>query len=223
VAQVEPNADANRLTAPRASDVAYDRLLAMVLDLRLAPGTIVNELSLAEMLEMGRMPVREALARLATDRFVISLPRRGTVVTTLTLASVVALFDAREAVECGIAYVAARKATDEQLATLRKLVDAHALTRGASDAERFLLDDYEIHSFLATCVDNPFLQDSAERLLLHNLRFWRTFWAAHPANPATMVAHDDLIKALEARDAEGAERAMRNHVGESRQLLQAIF
>jgi DNA-binding GntR family transcriptional regulator len=52
---------------PRASDVAYARLREMILDLRLPPGSVVNEQELATKLELGRMPVREAIARLASD------------------------------------------------------------------------------------------------------------------------------------------------------------
>ncbi|MCU1492482.1 MAG: hypothetical protein JWO62_246 [Acidimicrobiaceae bacterium] len=207
----------------RASDIAYERLREMVLDLRLEPGSIVNEQALADLLGIGRMPVREALGRLVTDRFVVSLPRRGTVVTALTLESVVDLFDAREAVECGIVHVVTRKATDEQIDVLRKMVHAAELARGESDSERFLLDDHEIHVYLAHMVDNPFLQDTADRLLLHNIRFWRSFWASHPAHPGTMISHAELIEAIEARDPEAAERAMRAHIALSRQLLQAIF
>src|SRR5690348_2760256 len=101
----------------RASDVAYGRLLDMIVDLRLAPGAFINEQALADRLELGRMPVRQALAQLAQDRFVTILPRRGTVVAGLALDEVLDMFEAREAVECGIAYVAATRASDKDLAT----------------------------------------------------------------------------------------------------------
>ena len=107
---------------PRASDLAYAELRERILDLRLAPGSLVNELALAADLGMGRMPVREAIARLVTDRFITVLPRRGTVVTPVGLDDVLEMFEAREAIECGVAYIAASRATSEDLATLRELV-----------------------------------------------------------------------------------------------------
>src|SRR4051794_29632429 len=95
----------------RASDLAYQRLREMILDLRLPPGVIVNEQELSAQLELGRMPVREAIARLAADRFVIVHPRRNTQVAAISLNDIRSIFDAREAVECGMAYIAARQAS----------------------------------------------------------------------------------------------------------------
>ena len=207
----------------RASDIAYGQLREMVLDLRLAPGEILNEHSLAATLQLGRMPVREAIARLVSDRFILVLPRRGTVVAPMTMANVADLFEAREAVECGMAYIAARKVTDQQISDLKVLVKEADAARDVSDVERFLLDDLHIHQFLVRQMDNPLLQDMAERLVLHNLRFWRSFFRTRAPQADAMVSHSQLLAALEARDSEGAEAAMRAHIVASRQLLQSLF
>ena len=206
---------------PRASDLAYDELRERILDLRLAPGSLLNELALASDLGMGRMPVREAVARLAIDRFITVLPRRGTVVTQVGLDDVLDIFEAREAIECGAVHIVASHATDEDLATLRRLIEAADRARDGTDHEAFLRDDHAIHSFLVHMVRNSLLQDAADRLLLHNLRFWRMYWASRPAQHATMISHGSLLAALEAGDPEQAEKAMREHLVASRQLLRA--
>lgn len=205
---------------PRASDVAYEELRQRIIDLRLPPGVVVNENALAAELGMGRMPVREAIARLATDRFITVLPRRGTVVTPIGLDDVLDMFEAREAIECGVAHIVATRATADDLATLRKLVEAADRARDATHHEEFLRDDHAIHASLVHMVRNSLLQDAADRLLLHNLRFWRTYWASRPARQATMISHADLLAALEMHDPDGAEKAMRHHLVASRQLLQ---
>jgi DNA-binding GntR family transcriptional regulator len=205
----------------RASDLAYQRLREMILDLRLQPGVIVNEQELSAQLELGRMPVREAIARLATDRFVVVHPRRSTQVAAISLNDVRIIFDAREAVECGMAYIAARQASATDLDALRQLVEGADRAREGTDHEAFLRDDHEIHAFLVRMVHNPLLQDVADRLLLHNLRFWRSCWASGPVRHAAMVTHADLLAALEDHDSERAEEAMRAHITASRQLLQS--
>jgi len=140
----------------RASDAAYRVLLEMITDLRLAPGTFINEQALASELEFGRMPVREALAQLAKDRFVTILPRRGTVVTAMALEDVLDMFEAREAVECGIAYIAATRATKDDLASLRRLVDTVNRDRDVTDSEQFLKDDHAVqHPLLAFLLARP--------------------------------------------------------------------
>jgi DNA-binding GntR family transcriptional regulator len=208
---------------PRASDLAYEELRARILDLRLRPGSMLNEQTLAAELGLGRMPVREAIARLVNDRFITVLPRRGTIVPAVSLDDVFDMFEAREAIECGVAHIVAKRATEEDVAALRRLVTAADHAREGTDYEAFLRDDHAIHVRLVRMVRNSLLQDPAERLLMHNLRFWRIYWAARPARHHTMIPHDALLAALEAHDADRAERAMREHLSASRQLLQATF
>jgi DNA-binding GntR family transcriptional regulator len=207
----------------RASEVAYDAILEQIISLKLAPGSVLNENATANELELGRMPVREAIARLATDRFVTVLPRRGAVVAPLGLDDVLDMFEAREAIECGVAYMVARTASAEDLATLRTLVEAADRQRAGTNYENFLRDDHAIHAFLVHMVRNPLLQDAADRLLLHNIRFWRMYWSSRPAQPSAMMSHAPLVAALEAHDSSAAATAMREHLAASRQLVQASF
>ena len=214
---------ASNLVPLRASDVAYEQLREMILDLRLAPGEVLNELSLAAQIGIGRMPVREALQRLASDRFVVALPRRGTVVSSMTMVDVAHLYEAREAVECGIARVVVRRITDEQIRELRSLVERTDEARGVFDAERFLLDDLRVHRFVIGMLDNALLHNAADSLLLHNLRFWRSFFQTRLPQGDTMLSHRDLLTAFENRDGSAAEEATRAHIEGARQLLVTLF
>lgn len=207
----------------RASDVAYQRLQERIVDLRLPPGTFINEQLVARQLDLGRMPVREALARLATDRFITVLPRRGTVVTPLALDDVLDMFEAREVIECGVAYIAATRASEADFAELAGLVKSADAARDSADHEQFLRADHAVHLFLVHMVRNPLLHDAADRLLLHSLRFWRTYWANRPARLEAMLSHGNLMSAFYSRDPEKAELAMREHLRASRQMVKDLF
>jgi DNA-binding GntR family transcriptional regulator len=195
----------------------------MIIDLRLQPGMMIDELSLAGEIGMGRTPVHEAVARLVMDRLVTVLPRRGLMIAPIGLELVREIFEARETIECGNAYFAVQHATDAELAELGRLVDAAEDAREETDVLRFLEDDQRIHRFLAHMVRNAFLQDAADRILLHNLRFWRYYFTTRRAQPGTLVSHRPLLAALEQRDAQGAFTAMREHILTSRTLLNALF
>jgi DNA-binding GntR family transcriptional regulator len=207
----------------RASDVAYEALRARIVDLRLPPGSQLNEVAVAAELGLGRMPVHEAVARLANERFVTVVPRRGTTVSVLQLSDVLTMFEAREAVECGVAHIAARRATDDDITVLGGLVGEADRAREGRVPADYLREDHEVHAHLLHMVHNSLLQDAGDRLLLHNLRFWRAFWATHPPRRHTMVSHTDLLAALVDRDPDRAEAAMREHLAASRRLLQESF
>lgn len=172
---------------------------------------------------MGRVPVREALARLAHDRLITIVPRRGSYVTPISLDDIIDIFEAREVIQCGAAYLAATKATNENLVVLRSLVEAANRSSATADYEHFLRDDHEVHRFLIHLIRNPLLQDAANRPQLHSLRFWRWYWNSRPARPEAMFTHADLLAALENRDPEAASAAMRHHLHASRRLVQLLF
>jgi DNA-binding GntR family transcriptional regulator len=195
----------------------------MIIDLRLQPGMMIDELSLAAEIGLGRTPVHEAVARLVTDRLLTVLPRRGLMIAPIGLEQVREIFEAREAIECGNAYFAVHHATDADLAELRRLIEAAENAREETDVLRFLEDDQRIHRFLAHIVRNTFLQDAADRILLHNLRFWRFYFTTNRAQPGTLVSHQPLLAALERRDGQEALNAMREHILTSRALLNALF
>ncbi len=211
------------VTAERDSDAAYHLLLELIVNLTIAPGALLNEQSLAAELDYGRTPVREALARLAADRFVTILPRRGIIVAPITFDEVLAMFEARETIECGIAYIAATRVTQDDLEDLRRLVTNADAARVTGDSEEFLLADHAVHTFLVHMIKNPILQEAAERLLAHNLRFWRLYWRDRPVQPEAMLSHAPLIAAVESQDSRTAEEAMRHHLRASCQLVQLLF
>src|ERR1700719_1560272 len=62
---------------PSLTERAYSMLEEMIVTLKLAPGTAVSEARLSQALGIGRTPIREALQRLARERLVTILPRRG--------------------------------------------------------------------------------------------------------------------------------------------------
>lgn len=209
--------------AERDSDAAYGLLLQRIVDLSIAPGALLNEQSLAAELGYGRTPVREALARLVADRFVTILPRRGIIVAPITFDDVLAMFEARETIECGIAYIAATRVTADDLEEMRRLVATADAARWTGDSEQFLRADHAVHSFLVHMIKNPILQEAAERLLAHNLRFWRLYWRDRPVSLEAMLSHDPLIVAVESQDSRTAEEAMRDHLRASCQLVQLLF
>ncbi len=210
-------------TELRASERAYNELLERIVDLRLQPGSVLNEKAMAAELGLGRMPVREAIARLAIGRFLTVLPRRGAVVSSIGLADVLDMFEAREAIECGVAYIVAERATPDELATLRELIAKADTARIGTDHSTYLRSDHAVHAYLVHMVHNGLLQDAADRLLLHNMRFWNLYWSTRPVQPSAMMTHSRLVDALEAHDAEDAARAMRSHLQASRALVQEAF
>jgi DNA-binding GntR family transcriptional regulator len=211
-------------TPARVSDAAYQELRARIVDLTFPPGAMVNELQLSKAMGIGRMPIREAVARLAQERFIWVIPRRGMVIANLSLTEVLNLMEARLIVETGLVRELCGKISDAELAELATSFKAVDEAGASGDYLRFLELDHEAHVRLAELVRNDFVGPLAESLHLHNLRFWRYCHRNRMvATDRHIQRHDGLLRALRRRDPDAAERAIRDLVGTSRASLQGLF
>ncbi len=74
--------------------MVYDLLRDEILDLVLPPGSPIDEVQLAERFKMSRTPIREALARLAGEGLIDTLPNRSTMVSNIDFLNMHTFFDA---------------------------------------------------------------------------------------------------------------------------------
>ena len=207
----------------RASDAAYRLLRDKVVDLSYLPGTLVNELQLSRDVELGRMPVREAVARLAREGFLSVVPRRGMVVASMNLTEVLSMLEAREILEIGVVREVCGKASDAELTELQQMFQDVDTAGASGDYLKFLEVDHRAHARLAELVRNPYLFPLAETLLLHNLRFWRYCHHNRVVADGHVQPHTGLVDAVLRRDPEAAEAAIHELVTTAKSGLQDLF
>jgi len=159
----------------RASDRAYSALREQILDGDLAPGTVLGEVEQANRLGVSRTPLREALARLASDSLVSPHSGRGVVVTEVSVDRVAELFEVRGALEEQAARLAARRrdpAVFERLQAELRL--APALLENGDPARH---EYYELVARLDAAIDeavqNPLLVATLTGVRTHVARIRR--------------------------------------------------
>src|SRR6476620_12341455 len=109
--------------APQSlADLAYEGLRARLVTLAIAPGSPINDETLASELGVGRAPVREALKRLEQDRLVVTYARRGTFATRVEITDLAYLSEIRAELEPLAARRAARYATPAATEALRAAI-----------------------------------------------------------------------------------------------------
>ncbi len=207
----------------RASDAAYRLLRDKVVDLSYLPGTLVNELQLSRDVGLGRMPVREAVARLAREGFLSVVPRRGMVVASMNLTEVLSMLTAREILEIGVVREVCGKASDAELTELKHMFQDVDTAGASGDYLKFLEVDHRAHVRLSELVRNPYLFPLAETLLLHNLRFWRYCYHNRVVADGHVQPHTELVDAVLRRDPEAAQAAIHGLVTTAKSGLQDLF
>ena len=209
---------------PRRSlaDSAYRRLKADILACRLLPGTMLAAAELAERYEMSRTPVHEALKALCRDGFLMVLPRVGYVVTPVTVGDIEDIFDLRMNLEVLGAGLAAERATEPDVESLRaqheaaKKNAASGSTEDPAHLESLIAGNRDFHVGVAALSGNDRLARMVGGLLDEGQRIYSRYFRPHRGSP-TRDRHADVIEALAAGDAAAAREAMAAHVGDMRE------
>src|SRR5688572_18952051 len=128
------------------TDLAYVHLEELIVTLKLKPGATVSEAELSELTGIGRTPIREALQRLAREKLVSILPRRGIVVTDINVGNQLRLLEVRREVERLIARSAARRATPQQRERFRELARDFEKSAKNDDDVAFMRTDREFNT-----------------------------------------------------------------------------
>ena len=106
--------------------VAADELRNRILNASYPPGFQLRQESLARDLGMSRIPLREALLILEKEGLVRMLPRRGAVVTELTVEEIDELFSMRVLMEPWLLERSIAHLTDADFIELDRIQDAYA-------------------------------------------------------------------------------------------------
>lgn len=171
----------------------------------------LDERQMSEQLGISRTPLREALARLQQDGFVEVVARKGVYIKRKSLWEILEMITVWAALESMAARLATQRASDAEIASLRKMVFGFT-----NDEARAHLDEYSeanmrFHQRILELSHCKMLKDIADGLFMH-MRSVRTRAMAEEDRVArSIVDHMHIIEALEARDAGLAGELVRDH------------
>jgi len=172
-----PGSDTLNAIEPKRTltDIAYERLEEAIVTLRIPPGTAVSELTLSNMLDIGRTPIREAIQRLAREHLLQVLPQRGLLVPQIDLRKQLRLLETRREVERLICRSAARRATPEERKSFLHLRDEFLQSAQDNDDIMFIRADKKFNDLSLIAARNEFSEGAMR--LMHGLS--RRFWYCH--------------------------------------------
>lgn len=202
---IDPDAQAPSLQG----EAAYLRLLEEVRTGQLPPGARLTEADLAERLAISRTPVREAIRRLEADGLVTHAPRVGAMVRRLDYAEVMELYEMRSVLEGTAARMAARSASEVELAELAAI---NAEMAAASAPLRLAALNQKFHLTLIDAARNRYLVKAVQSVHKTMLILGPTTLEEDGRAQAATAEHTEVLGALAARDGAAAEAAMRRHM-----------
>lgn len=195
--------------------LVYRRLIEEIRDGQLPPGSRLREVELAERLGHSRTPIREAIRLLESDGLVVHLPRQGASIRVLDYAEVMELYEMRAVLEGTAARIAARSATEAEIAQLHEINADFAAA--PSDQEAATLNR-QFHQMLLEAARNRFLLRSMRGLQKTMLILGPTTLLEPTRREVAAQEHHAVLEALGARDGAAAEDKMRRHMEAAQQV-----
>jgi DNA-binding GntR family transcriptional regulator len=216
--------DAGQITErKRGSGVkmVYDLLRDEILDLKLVPGSPIDEVQLAARFGMSRTPIREALVRLAGEGLIETLPNRSTLVSNIDFLNMHAYFDALVLMYRVTTRLAALNHTSDDLHLIRSLQDDFSAAVQAQDALAMIATNAAFHSAVSAAARNHYYESFFARLLVDGRRILRLYYQSYEDQlPSRFVEeHEEIIAAIEARDVAAADRLGKIH---AEQIVEQI-
>lgn len=194
------------------NQVVVDALRDAIFRGEFRPGDRLTEAKLAEMFNVSRNPIREALRVLHAEGIVEINPRKGARVPLLSVNEIDEIIELRAELEGMSAKFAARRCTDEMRATLQELLEAGDRAYQENDIDRLAELNRKFHDLLAQGGKNRFLAT-----FMRSLRE-RTLWLFESSSDQrisdTWKEHKAILEAVISRDSELSSALAVRHVKE---------
>ena len=214
--------------APSLADAVVEAVRAGITAGELVPDETYSVYQLADLLDVSRSPVREALLRLAEAGLVQINRNRGFQVVVPRARDIEEIIDIRLALEPAAARRAAEHATDAERAAIRAAFDAMGAAVGAvggaeggltGDEQRFWVADHDLHDRLMRAGGNQRAAAVIDRLRATTALLGSPTTTAGRTLSEICAEHEPIVTAILRRDGVGAERAMRRHLEHTGRLL----
>jgi len=199
------------INRPLYEDVA-ERLRAQIFAHELAPGSWLDEQSLAQQFGISRTPMREAIKVLASEGLVTTKMNRGAYVTEVDRRDLEQIFTILSLLEGQAAKEMALKATEDDLTMLDNL--HHRLEKAAADrdVEQFFDVNVKFHDLIQEIAGNKWMNDVIGDLRKVLKLQRRDSLSRVGRLQHSLLEHREILQAILKRDPTAAEAAMRKHL-----------
>jgi len=199
------------INRPLYEDVA-ERLREQIFSHELAPGSRLDEQSLALAFGISRTPMREAIKVLASEGLVTTKMNKGAYVTEVDRRDLEQIFTVLSLLEGQAAKETALKATEAQLTQLDNL--HHRLEKAAADRdiEQFFEINVKFHDLIQEIAGNKWMNGVIEDLRKVLKLQRRDSLSRSGRLLSSLIEHREILQAILKRDSIAAELAMRKHL-----------
>ena len=219
------------MTKVSAEEKVYHYMFGLLIDHKLNPGSRLLEKEIVEEMKVSRTPVRNAIIKLVADGLLEKTSKKGVTIPIPIREDVEQIFFVREVLEGETAFLAAMKATDDDIAFLRLLHKKEKDVYFSNDKKGYTEVNGQLHLSIARISGNKYLERFIKQV------FWRSqififyfdgFYNYQNENSQTYFMpyerssfkdHSDIIEAIASHDVNSAKERIKEHIRSTYNLL----
>lgn len=203
------------------AELVYQSVRNAIWEGRFARGERIREEEIAQSLGVSRTPVREALQRLQQRGLLAVRPGRGLAVVQLSNKQIFNLYAMREILEGSAARFAAQHATDSEIALLYQL--QKQLRNEGHDLLALVTLNRRFHQHIYEATHNQYLLEMLDALN-NSMALLQNLTVRMPSRHGESdLEHLRIVRAIDRRDQDAAEKAARYHIQQARKYRLKYF
>ncbi len=200
-------------------EAVYQQLKENIVRGKLAAGTKLGEIHLAQKLGVSRTPLREAINRLEQDGFVEMIPRRGAFVKKHSLQGILESLEMREVLEGLAGRLAARHASPEMIRRMKSCFQGFSEGTVERSISSYAHQNIRFHNLIIQASQNQKLI-AIIRNLFDQMDMVRLHTILLPGRARKSLSeHLAIIRYIEKGQAQKVERELRAHVADLRRAV----
>ncbi|MEV6984121.1 GntR family transcriptional regulator [Sphaerisporangium sp. NPDC051017] len=185
----------------------------------LIPGKLYSVHQLSKDLGVSRSPVRDALLRLEETGMVRFERNRGFRIVLPGARELAEIFGVRLALEVPAAAMAARRATDEQIAAMSEELESMRAAAADDDEPTFMLHDQQFHSGLLAAAGNEYARGVIDNIRIATRMVGTSTVKNQRSLAEVILEHEPILEAVAKRDERAAISAMSRHLRHTGEML----
>ncbi len=198
-----------------SSNQIYDLLRERIIKLDYEPGSVLNEVDIADEFGVSRTPVRKAFQILEEDQLVKIIPRFGIQVVPIDFIQMRHIFELTRVLDPYATRLAAEKMGNLEIAELEKIVQRlKSYENIERDYQKAISDDEAFHQVINRASGNPWLQNILHNLHAHTERLWHYCEGHFDSMELFSRTLSLILEAIKEKDYDLTEKYALEHIDE---------
>ena len=182
-----------------------------IVNLELAPGSMISEQDIANQLNLSRTPVHEAMQELSSTKIIEILPQRGSHVSLIDMDLVEEAVFARTTIEGAITEMASTRATEKDIQELEENVTLQQFYHEKNNLDKIMELDNAFHEMMYKITNKMQCHYMIRLMSIHYDRIRELH--LHSFNPELIInEHKEILEAIKNKDGAAAKAALDKHL-----------